>query len=188
MSLKNRRTEYSWPRTRVDRVVLSTDKKSYSSAETISVNMGFRVVGGLREAFTPDIWTVAWEDFDKILRLTLRMALKSKGGVRSRKLAELKKEVRKASFYWSRDPDLPFRIWAMIVPENGGPPQIPRSVEDAKSKMLDIEKTLQVQASSLGPGRHKLVGSVSASWGRRSFIEKGSVAGVSIPLVIEVAE
>ncbi|MDA4124321.1 MAG: hypothetical protein OK438_02540 [Thaumarchaeota archaeon] len=186
MPLRNRRGEYSWTETRVDRVHLVTDKLSYSPTETVSANVGYRIIGGLREAFHPDIWTVSWEDFDKILRLTMKMSIGVQRGPLRRRVAEIKKEVRKASFFWSRDPDLPYRIWAMVVPEDGGPPQIPNNVEDAKSKMLDVEKTLRFPASILGKGGHKLVGSVAARWGRRSFIEKGSVEATSRPLVIEV--
>jgi hypothetical protein len=186
LPLKNRRGEYSWGQTRLDGVRLITDKKSYSPGETVTANLRFRVVGGLREAFQPDVWTVAWEDSDKILRLTMRMSMGVQRGPFTRKLAEIKKEVRKASFYWSRDPDLPYRIWAMVVPEDGGPPMIPRSVEDAKKEMLDVEKTFGFPASVLGSGRHGLVGSAHASWGRRSFMEKGSASSKSKPLVIEV--
>lgn len=186
MPLKNRRGEYPWRQTRLDRVRLTTDKRSYSPSDTVNANFEFRVVGGLRDAFHPDVWTVAWEDFDKILRLTLRTSLGVQRGPLTRKLAEIKKEVRKASFYWSRDPDLPYRIWAMVIPEDGGPPKIPRNVEDAKSKMLDVEKTFRFSASALGKGKHRLVGNAYAGWGRRSFIEKGSVSSKSKPLVVEV--
>jgi hypothetical protein len=184
--LKNRRQEYSWPATRVSSVQLLTDKKSYSNSDPIHLHASFRIVGGLREAFHPDVWTVAWEDFDKILRLTIRMTIKAEGGLRSRKVAEVKKAVRRASFYWSRDPDLPYRIWAMIVPETGGAPIIPHSVEDAKAKMLDVEKEFNIPGSSLGLGKHKLVADVAGKWGRRSFIEKGQASARSKPLVIEI--
>jgi hypothetical protein len=99
----------------------------------------------------------------------------------------VKKEIRKASFYWSRDSDIPYRIWAMIVPEDGGPPRIPSDVEDAKAKMLDMTKTFEIPASRLGSGTHRLTGEVHAAWGRRSFIEKGSVSSKLKPWVIEVA-
>ncbi len=122
LPLKDRRKDYSWPETKIDKVSLDADMKSYSLKDNLKVNVVFRVVGGLREAFHPDVWTVAWEDFDKIVRLTMKVSLGLKGGLRPRKIAEIKKEVRRASFYWSRDPDLPYRIWAMIIPEDGGPP------------------------------------------------------------------
>jgi hypothetical protein len=74
----------------------------------------------------------------------------------------------------------------MIVPEDGGPPKIPRNVEDAKSKMLDVEKAFKIPASSLGVGSHKLLGSAKARWGRRTYIEKGNASLDSRPLVVEV--
>ncbi len=186
MPLKSRREEYSWQATRMGPVHLVSDKKSYSMADTIHANASFGIVGGLREAFHPDVWTVAWEDFDKILRFTFRVNLRSQGRLQSRDLSKNKKEVRKASFYWSRDPDLPYRIWAMIVPEDGGLPKIPMNVEDAKAKMLDFEKEFTVRASELGPGTHRLVAEAKGKWGRKSFIEKGEVASKSKPLVIQI--
>jgi len=188
LSLKDRRGDYSWPETKLIQLHLVADKKSYSISETIRISSSFKIAGGLREAFHPDVWTVAWEDFDKILRLTFKTVLRSQEVVRSRKLGDTKKQVRKASFYWSRDPDLPYRIWAMIVPEDGGPPLIPRSVEDAKSKMLDVEREFQIPASTLGAGSHKLIAHVNAKWGRRSFIEKGEVSSKSKPLVVQIKQ
>jgi hypothetical protein len=186
LPLKNRRDEYSWPKTRIEELVVTTDKRGYSIGETVKADIGFRVIGGLREAFHPDVWTVAWEDFDKILRLTMRLTLTKQSGIRSRKLRAIKKEVRRASFYWSRDPDLPYRIWAMIIPEDGGPPKIPRNVEDARSKMLDVDKDFSFPASALGAGKHRLVAEVKAHWGRRSFIEKGDVTAKSKPVVVQI--
>ena len=186
MPLKNRREDYSWPKSRIGTITLVTDRKSYPPSDSIVTRVAFRIVGGIREAFHPDVWTVAWEDFDKILRLTLKISVDQSRSLGNRKLVEAKKEVRKASFYWSRDPDLPYRIWAMIVPEDGGPPKIPHSVEDAKSLMLDVEKEFRLPASSLGVGSHKLVANVSARWGRRSFIEKGEVKSRSKPVVIRI--
>ena len=185
--MKDRRGDYSWGETKIDKVVVQTDRRSYSVGDTVKANVGFRIVGGLREAFRPDVWTVAWEDFDKRVRLTLRVTLGVQRGPLTRKVAELKKEVRRASFYWSRDPDLPYRVWPMIVPEDGGAPIIPFSVEDAKSKMLDVEKSFNVPASSLGVGTHKVVGVAKAMWSRRSFIEKGTVSLKSKPLAVRVS-
>jgi hypothetical protein len=186
LSLKDRRGEYSWPKTRVDRVQVVTDKKTYALGDSIRASVAFRIVGGLREAFHPDVWTVAWEDFDKKLRLTTRMKLSAQGGLRPRKVGEIKKEVRMASFYWSRDPDLPYRIWVMIIPEDGGAPKIPRNVEDAKSEMLDVEKEFTFPASELGMGTHNLVAEATGKWGRRSFIEKGEASSKSKPAVVKV--
>ncbi len=186
MPLKDRRLEYRWAPTKLADMKLMTDRKSYSRDETVVANLGFKLVGGLREAFHPDVWTVSWEDYDKIIRLTMGASLFTRRGPLSKKLAQVKKSVRKASFYWSRDPDLPYRIWAMIIPEDGGPPKIPLNVEDAKSKMLDFTESFEVPASALGPGKHSLVATAQAKWGRRTFIEKGDVSGKSAPVVVKV--
>jgi hypothetical protein len=165
---------------------LQTDKKDYGRGDTIMVNSAFRIVGGLRESFHPDVWTVAWEDYDKILRLKYRMQLGTQRGPLTRKLAEEKKAIRKASFYWSRDPDLPYRIWAMVIPEDGGPPIIPLNVEDAKSKMFDVVRKFEIPAASLGEGSHNIMETAEVSWSRRSFIEKGSVSGKSKPVMVTI--
>ncbi|TLY03172.1 MAG: hypothetical protein E6K95_04300 [Thaumarchaeota archaeon] len=94
--------------------------------------------------------------------------------------------MRKASFYWSRDPDLPYRIWPLIVPEEGGPTKIPLSVEDAKTQMFDFFKRFELAGGSLGRGSHRIAASVTVKWGRHSYIEKGQVEGRSRPVVVRI--
>jgi len=186
MPLVDRRQEYAWPLTTLGDLKLIPERKTYAPDDLLTFNIGFRIIGGAREAFNPDVWTVAWEDFDKTFRLTTKTAVASLRGPLRRKVAEVKKEVRKASFYWSRDPDLPYRIWPLIILEDGGPPKIPLNVEDAKSKMFDFVKRFEVSAATLGRGSHRLTALVSAKWGRHSYLEKGEVAGRSKPVVVVV--
>ena len=186
MPLKNRRQEYAWSSTGIRDCELQTDKLNYSLDDKILANLSFRLVGGLRESFHPDVWTVAWEDYDKILRLTYSMRVVKHTGLGTNDLGVVRKAVRRASFYWSRDPDLPYRIWAMIMPEDGLAPTIPQNVEDAKTKMFDIKRIFEVDAVKLGAGRHTLSGNAEAKWGRRSYIEKGSVSGKTESVEITV--
>jgi len=186
MPLLDRRQEYSWPATNLEDLKLLPEKKDYAADDLLVLNLGFRILGGVREAFNPDVWTVAWEDFDKTFRLTTRIAVLQARGPLSKTIVENKKEVRKASFYWSRDPDLPYRIWPFVVPEDGGPPKIPLNVEDAKSKMFDFVRRFSVPAASLGRGSHKLVAVASVKWGRHSYIEKGEVGGRSGQVVVRI--
>jgi hypothetical protein len=181
MSLMDRRGEYSWPKTALADVRIILDKGVVSLEEDIGVTVGFRVVGGLRESFAPNVWTMAWEDNDKLVRLMMDSAVSA-----GKKLASTGKEVRRARFYWSRDPDLPYRIWAAIVHEDGGAPIIPVSVEDARSKFLDVMKRFDVPAKSLGRGTYKLVASVDVAWGRRTYLEKGKASGKSKPAEVKI--
>jgi hypothetical protein len=181
MSLMDRRGDYSWPKTALADVSIILDKGVVSLEEDVGMTVGFRVVGGLRESFTPNVWTMSWEDNDKLVRLMMETTVSA-----GKKLATTGKEVRRARFYWSRDPDLPYRIWAAVVHEDGGAPIIPASVEDARSKFLDVVKRFDVPAKSLGRGTHRLVASVNVAWGRRTYIEKGKTSGKSKPVEVKV--
>jgi hypothetical protein len=185
MSLMNRRSEYSWGATSLADLSLIPEKRSYKLDETVGINLGFRVIGGLRESYIPDVWTVSWEDNDKLVRLTMESSIR-RGGSLGKVIATTGKEVRKGKFYWSRDPDLPYRIWTAIIHEDGRAPIIPRNVEDAKSQLLDVVKSFEFPASELGKGSHKLVGQTKAHWGRTSFIEKGDIAGKTPTVEIKI--
>jgi hypothetical protein len=185
MSLMNRRSEYSWGKTVLTDLSLIPESREYKLDDAIRINLGFRVIGGLRESFIPDVWTVAWEDNDKMVRMRLEASLR-KAGATGGKLATTGKEVRRAKFYWSRDPDLPYRIWPAIIHEDGSAPIVPLNVEDAKSKFLDVVKLFEIPASTLGRGSHRMVGSVAISWGRRSYLEKGSLSGKTPPVEVKI--
>lgn len=178
MSLLDRRREYSWGRTSLTEVALVPEAREYHLDETVRLNLSFRVVGGVRESLIPDVWTVSWEDNDKMVRLTMESSVR-RAGAGGKALASTGKEVRRAKFYWSRDPDLPYRIWTAIIHEDGRAPIIPQSVEDAKSQFLDVVKTFEIPASNLKRGSHKLVGTTDLHWGRMSYIEKGTLSGRS---------
>ncbi len=163
MSLLDRRSDYSWPKTSLADVKIVLDKGVVSLKDKVGLTVGFRVVGGLRESFNPSVWTMAWEDNDKLVRLMMDTTVSS-----GKKLDATGKEVRRARFYWSRDPDLPYRIWAAIVHEEGGAPIIPLNADDARAKFLDVVKRFEIPAESIGAGRHAIVASVNIAWGRRT--------------------
>lgn len=185
MSLVNKRNEYSWSDTTLADLKLIPERRVYKMDEVIGINLGFRVIGGLRESYIPDVWTVSWEDNDKLVRLTMDSSIRKRGPT-GKTIAKTGKEVRRGKFYWSRDPDLPYRIWTAIIHEDGRAPIIPRSVEDAKSQFLDVVKTFEFPASELGRGSHKLVGESRVHWGRMSFIEKGTISGRTAPVELKI--
>jgi len=181
MSLMDRRGEYKWPKTALADVSIILDKGVVSLDEDVGLTVGFRVVGGLRESFSPSVWTMAWEDNDKLVRLMMDSTVSA-----GKKLATTGRQVRRARFYWSRDPDLPYRIWAAVVHEDGGAPMIPISVEEARTKLLDVVKRFDIPAKSLGKGTHRLVASVNVAWGRRTYLEKGKTSGKSKPVEVKI--
>ena len=47
-------------------------------------------------------------------------------------------------------------------------------------------KLFEIPASALGRGTHRMVGSVAISWGRRSYLEKGSLSGKTPPVEVKI--
>ena len=54
-------------------------------------------------------------------------------------------------------------------------PNLPDSVEQAKSLIFDVKRPIELIGSSIGNGKHKLVAHASASWGRHLFTEQMEV-------------
>src|SRR3989442_15619631 len=104
MPLLDRRQEYSWPATRLERVQLLPERKQYTLDEILVLNLGFRVIGGGRGAFNPHLWTGAWEDIDKTLRLTARNPKPSARKPLQKRKAGATKEGREGVLHLRREP------------------------------------------------------------------------------------
>jgi len=149
--------------------------------EPLTLDLQFKVDGRIREVFNQQIWTDAYNKHDSVFRMKYAIKVQT-GSVKKRDVVEPIKFVRKASFYWSRNPKLPplppsKKIWAMIVIDDR--PNLPDSVEQARSLIFDIKRSIELIGSSIGKGKHKLVARVSASWGRHLFTEPMEVEAKS---------
>lgn len=164
----------------IKEIRLDSSNKSVRLDETVDLTVKFSVAGGARDIFNQETWHKAYDAWDKLFRMTYHVGIKN--------LIKPQKFVRRASFYWTRDPDLnpdySKKIWAMIVLE-GREPIIPKNEEYAKRALFDVEKTFHVLGSDIGKGKHKLRAYARASWGRHIFGEKGSDKKVSDPIEIE---
>ena len=145
--------------------------------EPITLDLQFKVAGHVRNAFNQQTWTDAYNKHDTAFRIKYVIRVQT-GSVKKSDIVEPIKFVRKASFYWSRNPKLPppppnKKIWALIVVDDN--PNLPDSVEDAKSLIFDVKRPIELIGSSIGKGRHKLIAYVSASWEKHNFTEKMEV-------------
>ncbi|MBI5133137.1 MAG: hypothetical protein HZA83_00335, partial [Thaumarchaeota archaeon] len=102
-----------------------SDVKLLSSAskikldEPLKLDLQFKVDGHLREALNQETWTNAYNKHDTAFMIKYVIRIQT-GSAKKRDVVEPMKFVRKASFYWSRNPKLPppppnKKIWAMIV-------------------------------------------------------------------------
>jgi hypothetical protein len=141
--------------------------------EPLRLDLRFKVDGHIRNALNQENWTRAYDNHDTTFMIKYVIRIQA-GSVKKRDVVEPVKLVRKASFYWSRNPKLPpqppeKKIWAMIVIDDS--PNLPDTVEEAKSLLLDVTRSIELMGSNIGKGTQKLVAHVGASWGKHLYTE-----------------
>lgn len=101
--------------------------------------------------------------------------------------AELKKDkfVRRGVFFWTRNPELPYRVWATIATEFETI-LYPKSEEEAQSMLFDVTRSFEIPASTLGKGQHILDAKVHAKWGKHIFTESGEATAKTPSVKISV--
>ncbi|MFQ6011452.1 MAG: hypothetical protein ACE5KG_04690 [Nitrososphaerales archaeon] len=139
----------------------------------------------MRDSFSQEAWESAYDKHDNTLRVRFDIEIyKRAGGIMKSKILQPKRLWRKAVLYWSRNPELPYRIWAMVIDENGRP-GLPADVEDAKKSLFDGNLRFGLLASDIGSGKHTLQGQVRTRWGKHSYIDKGELKGKTNTISLE---
>ena len=87
------------------------------------------------------------------------------------------KFVRKAVFFWTRNPKIHHRIWIFIVKDDT--PFYPESEEEAKSLLFDIDKVVELKTSAITDKVSTLYANVTISWGKHNFTEPTKLIGKS---------
>lgn len=149
--------------------------------EPLRLDLRFKVDGHIRNALNQENWTNAYNKHDTTFMIKYTIRIQT-GSVKKHDVVEPVRFVRKASFYWSRNPKLPppppkKKIWAMIVIDDT--PNLPDSVEDAKSLLLDVNRSVELVGSNIGKGKHKLFAYVTASWGKHLYAEQTEIGAKS---------
>jgi hypothetical protein len=153
------------------------------------LGLRFRVEGGLYDVFNRDVWQSAYAVHDNAMRFTYRVKV-LRSGIVPRAVAGPLKCVRKATLYWTRNPDLTDdasnAIWAMVVDEEKVP-HLFDSEAALKGFLFSFERKLLVPAGSLRRGEADLMVRVEGKWGRHSYIEKGQTSATSEPFRVKVS-
>lgn len=172
--------------TRISNLQLKVSKPEIRVDEPVTLTFGYQVQGPLRETFTQDTWEQAYEAHDNYWRVSYRVELLSRvAGVFRRRLMAPIQIVRRATLYWSRNPDLPYRIWAMIINEDRVP-SLPKSEQEAQTAFFDVTKSVDLLGSDLGRGTHALALRVHAKWGKHIVIKPGGCVAQSRPTRLRV--
>lgn len=165
----------------LDNIVLTRINNQNKSNDLISFNLSLKINGQIRELFTQSLWEKAYNKFDNTFRITINVDLKT-----GNKILYSIKFVKKAVFFWTRNPRIHHRIWIFIVKDDS--PFYPESEEEAKSLLFDIEKNIELKSSIITKKISKIYANVKVSWGKHNFTEPTKLEGKSneeeIPFIL----
>ena len=156
----------------LDSIVLANITSKTTPNERISFNLSLKIHGKIRELFNQSLWEKAYNKFDNTFRITINVDLKFK----SKDIYSVK-FIRKAVFFWTRNPKIHHRIWIFIIKNDS--PFYPESEEEAKSLLFDIEKTIELNPSTITKKISKIYANVKISWGKHNFTEPTKLEGKS---------
>jgi len=154
--------------------------------DNLALIVGFKLKGGIRRNFVRPLWEKAYDEHDLGLRMAYRVDL-SKQRAKVLPGAELKREkfVRRGVFFWTRNPELPYRVWATVATEFETI-LYPKTEEEARTMLFDVTRSFELPASKLGKGHHSLEAKVHAKWGKHVFTERGEATGKTPVVKVDV--
>lgn len=145
-------------------IKLDTPHKSIGSNAILTLDLGFNIEGLIREIFSQKNWERAYDKHDNAFRLTVHLDVRAAG-----KSIDKIKFVRKAVLFWTRNPKLSYRVWISIIKDET--PYYPLSIEEAKTLLFDVTKTIELESNSLVKGNNEIKIDITVSWGRHIYTE-----------------
>jgi hypothetical protein len=156
----------------IDSTVLAKSQQSVRPDQPLTLSLGFKIQGSIRDAFSQKNWERAYNKHDKGFLMMIEIDLKS-----GRRKIALIKLVRKAALFWTRNPKIPYRIWVSIVKDDT--PFYPLTEDEAKSQLFDVNKVIELSGSDLNSGTHKLYADIRVSWGKHVYTQPNEIKGRS---------
>jgi len=145
-------------------IKLDTPHKSIGSNTILTLDLGFNIDGQIREIFSQKNWERAYDKHDNAFRLGVFLDVRAGG-----KSIDKIKFVRKAVLFWTRNPKLSYRVWISIIKDET--PYYPLTIEEAKSLLFDVTKTIELQSNNLQKGENEIQIDISVSWGKHLYTE-----------------
>ena len=151
-------------------IKLSTSHDTIRSNEILTLSLGFSIDGLIREIFSQRNWERAYDKHDNGFRLTVLLELRV-----GRKAVDKIKFVRKAVLFWTRNPQLSYRVWISIIKDET--PYYPLTIDEAKSLLFDVTKTIELDSNILKTGENKIEISIKVNWGRHLYTDPTELQG-----------
>ena len=154
--------------------------------DNLACTITFRLEGGIRRNFVRKLWEKAYDEHDLGLRMAYRVDLhKHRSPILPSSELKRDKFVRRGVFFWTRNPELPYRVWATVATEFETI-LYPKTEEEAQNMLFDVTRTFELPASTLGKGQHSLEAKIHARWGKHVFTERGEAAGKTPTVKIRI--
>lgn len=148
----------------ISSIKLDTPHKSIGSNTILTLDLGFNIDGLIREIFSQKNWERAYDKHDNAFRLSVFLDVRVGG-----KSIDKIKFVRKAVLFWTRNPKLSYRVWISIIKDET--PYYPLTIEEAKSLLFDVTKTIELQSNNLQKGENEIQIDIAVSWGKHLYTE-----------------
>ena len=180
--------EYYMAESYISDIEIQKDGDKFSEDHNITINVKFSVQGKLRESFTEENWTKAYNKYDVGFKLKYGIKLVS-GGLRKHEVGKPINSYRKASIFWTRNPKLvnpnkDRRIWVQVA--KNFEPFIRLTEEEVRQELLDFDEKISFEASDLGTGKHKIGAQVFASWQKHEYTDPDNIKSNSKEIEIVI--
>ena len=151
-------------------IKIGSSNDSIRSNEILTLSLSFNIDGSIRENFSQKNWERAYDKHDNGFRLTISLDLKV-----GRNSVDKAKFVRKAVLFWTRNPKLSYRVWVSVIKDET--PHYPLTIEEAKSLLFDVTKTMELDSNKLKEGENDIHVSIKVSWGKHLYTEPFELHG-----------
>ena len=163
----------------IDDIGLKKSQEKSTGDNIIALSLNFTIKGLIREIFTQKNWEKAYDKYDNILRLTIKLDIKNNG-----QTIESIKSFRKAILFWTRNPKIQHRVWITVVKDES--PFYPLEEDEAKNLLFDFQKDIEIRQDKLKKGKNRISISITVSWGKHEYIEKDQIMKESNVEEIEI--
>ena len=151
-------------------IKIGSSHDSIKSNEILTLSLSFNIDGSIRENFSQKNWERAYDKHDNGFRLTISLDLKV-----GRNSVDKAKFVRKAVLFWTRNPKLSYRVWVSVIKDET--PHYPLTIEEAKSLLFDVTKTMDLDSNKLKEGENEIHVSIKVSWGKHLYTDPFELHG-----------
>lgn len=158
-------------------IKVGSSHDSIRSNEVLTLSLSFNIDGLIRENFSQKNWERAYDKHDNGFRLTISLDLKV-----GRNTVDKSKFVRKAALFWTRNPKLSHRVWVSIIKDET--PHYPLTIEEAKSLLFDVTKTMELDSNKLKEGKNEIYVSIKVSWGKHLYTDPIELHGITKAVIV----